>query len=215
MASLDRHYARRASTSGRDGETALHAELRNISLPGNPRMKLIFLHGPIASGKLTIARELVALTGFALFHNHLVVDAVASVFPFGSERFIKLREQFWLAMFSEAAEAGRSMIFTFAPETSVSPDFPDRTKQPVEAAGGETIFVRLILSHEEQEQRIGNPDRAEFGKLRSLDLLRELRDQLAACEAAMPFADLTIDTGVTDPSTASRLIADQFDLTKT
>ena len=71
-------------------------------------MKLIFLYGPAASGKLTIARELATLTGFALFHNHLVVDAVAAVFPFGSERFVKLREQFWLAMFHEAAEAGYS-----------------------------------------------------------------------------------------------------------
>jgi shikimate kinase len=55
-------------------------------------MKLVFLHGPAASGKLTIGRELAALTGLPLFHNHLVVDAVASVFPFGSQRFVKLRE---------------------------------------------------------------------------------------------------------------------------
>ena len=54
-------------------------------------------YGPAVSGKLTIAKELATLTGFSLFHNHLVVDAVAAVFPFGSERFVKLREQFWLA----------------------------------------------------------------------------------------------------------------------
>lgn len=76
-------------------------------------MKLLFLYGPAVSGKLTIARELATLTGFALFHNHLVVDAVAAVFPFGSEQFVKLREQFWLAMFHEAAKAGHSLIFTF------------------------------------------------------------------------------------------------------
>jgi hypothetical protein len=175
-------------------------------------MKLVFLYGPAASGKLTIARELSALIGLAVFHNHLVVDAVASVFPFGSERFVRLREQFWLAMFCEAAEAGRSIIFTFAPEASVAPDFPDRARDRVEAAGGETIFVRLILSREEQERRIGNAGRAEFGKLRSLDLLRQLRSQFAACEAAMPPAALTIDTGMTDPATASRMIADRFNL---
>ena len=69
-------------------------------------MKLLFLYGPAASGKLTIARELATLTGFALFHNHLVVDAVAAVFPFGSDQFVKPREQFWLAMFHEASERG-------------------------------------------------------------------------------------------------------------
>src|SRR5215470_2116203 len=155
-------------------------------------MKLLFLYGPAASGKLTIARELATLTGFALFHNHLVVDAVAAVFP-----FVKLREQFWLAMFHEAAEAGHSLIFTFAPEASVAPDFSDRTRQAVEAAGGEIIFVRLTLSRHEQERRIGNPDRAAFSKLRSLDLLRELRDEFMASEAAMPPAAFTIDTEAT------------------
>jgi hypothetical protein len=142
-----------------------------------------------------------------------VVDAVAAVFPFGSERFVKLRQQFWLAMFHEAAEAGCSLIFTFTPEASVAPDFPDRVRETVEAAGGEIIFVRLTLPRDEQEKRIGNPGRAAFGKLRSLELLRELQDQLTVSEAAMPPAALAIDTAATSPVAASRLIADQFKLT--
>ena len=48
-------------------------------------MKLIFLHGLPGVGKLTVARQLAALTGFKLFHNHLTVDLVTSVFEFGSE----------------------------------------------------------------------------------------------------------------------------------
>jgi hypothetical protein len=170
-------------------------------------MKLVFIHGPAASGKLTIARQLGTLTGFAVFHNHLVVDAVASVFPFGSEAFIRLREQFWCATFREAAAAHRSLIFTFAPEATVAPDFPARTRELVETAGGQVIFIRLTVSIEEQERRIGNTGRAEFGKLRSLSLLRQLRSQFAACEATMPPSALTIDTGAMTPDAASRRIA--------
>jgi tRNA uridine 5-carbamoylmethylation protein Kti12 len=48
-------------------------------------MKLVFLHGAPAVGKLTVARELSALTGFRLFHNHLTVDLATSLFTFGSE----------------------------------------------------------------------------------------------------------------------------------
>jgi cytidylate kinase len=55
-------------------------------------MDLVSIHGPVAAGKLTVARELSHLTGFRLFHNHLTVDAVAAVFDFGSEPFILLRE---------------------------------------------------------------------------------------------------------------------------
>ena len=37
-------------------------------------MKLIFIYGLPATGKLTVAVELAAMTGYKLFHNHLVVD---------------------------------------------------------------------------------------------------------------------------------------------
>ncbi|MBA3354768.1 MAG: AAA family ATPase [Pyrinomonadaceae bacterium] len=78
-------------------------------------MKLIFLHGLPGVGKLTVARELVALTGFKLFHNHLTVDLVTSVFDFGSQPFIELREKIWLEVFREAVEADLTgLIFTFA-----------------------------------------------------------------------------------------------------
>jgi cytidylate kinase len=40
-------------------------------------MRLIFLHGPAASGKLTVARAIAARTGLPVFHNHLAVDAAA------------------------------------------------------------------------------------------------------------------------------------------
>ena len=68
----------------------------------------------------------------------------------------------WLTMLREAAEAGRSTIFTFAPEASVPADFPDRAKRQIESAGGQVHFVRLVLSPEEQERRISNADRGEF-----------------------------------------------------
>lgn len=59
-------------------------------------MRLLFLYGPPAAGKLTIARELAAATGFRVFHNHVTVDALLSVFEFGSPPFIELRERIWL-----------------------------------------------------------------------------------------------------------------------
>jgi hypothetical protein len=175
-------------------------------------MKLVFIFGPPASGKLTVGRALAGLTGFALFHNHLIVDAVASVFPFGSERFVRLREEFWLRIVREAAEERRSILFTFAPEPSVAADFPERVRNLVEAAGGAVHFVRLTVPPALQEERLDAASRQEFGKLRSVALLRRMRDAMTACEAAMPSAVVTIDTGVTEPAEAARLIAERLAL---
>ncbi len=178
-------------------------------------MKLIFIHGPAASGKLTVARELSKLTGLAVFHNHLVVDALLERLPFGDPQFVRLRESMWMAGFETAAKAGNSLIFTFAPEPTVPAGFPGRVIDLIEGAGGEVKFVKLTLSVMEQEKRIGNASRSEFRKLMSLDLLRELRAGFEASEAAMPKADLEIDTGETDPETAARRISSAFGLAET
>jgi hypothetical protein len=169
-------------------------------------MKLVFLYGPVASGKLTIGRLIAERTGLALFHNHLVVDAVASVFPFGSKEFVRLREQFWMEVVSAAAFADRSLIFTFAPEPTVATDFPNRLAEVVTASGGHVLYVALEVEESEQERRLVTPSRAEFGKLRCVKLLQELRPAMSDCMSQMPVPALRIDTGSTTPSDAADII---------
>ena len=170
-------------------------------------MQLIFIYGQVASGKLTIARHLASRTGIALFHNHLVVDAVGAVFPFGTEAFSRLREQFWMAVFEEAAKERRSLIFTFAPEPTVAGDFPVRVQELVERNGGEVIFVALHLEQAEQERRLVDEDRAAFGKMRDLSLLRRLRPQFDACMVSMPQPALTLDVNNLKPSQSAEAIS--------
>jgi hypothetical protein len=170
-------------------------------------MQLVFLYGQAAAGKLTVARHLAGATGLALFHNHLVVDAVAAVFPFGSEPFVRLRERFWLETIEAAAKAGRGLIFTFAPEPSVAADFPERVRALVERHGGEVVFVALEISPKEQERRLVAPSRAAFGKLQALEILRQFTPGFDACLAAMPAPALRIDADSTPPDEAAAMIA--------
>jgi hypothetical protein len=172
---------------------------------------LVFLHGPAAAGKLTTARALEERTGFPVFHNHLVVDLLTTVFPFGSEPFVRLREDFWTSVFADAARAGRSITFTFTPEATVRPGFPGRVRQLVEAAGGRLCFVRLHVSEAEQERRIGAASRAEFHKLTSVETLRALRNPGGVVE--QPPVDLEIDTDASDPTRSAATIAAHFALT--
>jgi len=178
-------------------------------------MKLVFLHGQAAVGKLTVARELADITGFRLFHNHLVVDALTSVFDFGSESFIKLREQIWIDVFREAAQRDISLIFTFAPERTVGHSFIEDAKRVVESAGGSVLFVALTCPLDELERRIESPSRAEFGKLHSPALFRELQQQGAFEYRQLPDSGLSIDTHVMAPREAANKICKFFSLTKT
>ncbi len=175
-------------------------------------MKLIFLHGPAAAGKLTVAKELSRLTAIPVFHNHLVVDAVGAIFEFGSAPFVRLREEMWLAAFREAAEAGRSLIFTFAPERTVRPEFIAHTIETVERHDGQVLFVALACSGDELARRIEAPSRAAFGKLKSRALFAELQAAGAFEFPPLPDSGLTLDTGALAPEAAARKIREFFAL---
>ena len=170
-------------------------------------MKLVFLHGAPAVGKLTVARELARLTGFRLFHNHLTVDLASSLFVFGSEPFVLLREQIWLSVFLEAARHNVSLIFTFNPERTVRERFIQDTLDFVGSAGGTVIFVELTCSQEELERRIEDPSRSEFGKLRSIEQYQSLKDSGAFHFPKLP-AGLSLDTTLSSPEHTADLIAE-------
>ena len=168
-------------------------------------MKLIFIHGAPAVGKLTVARELASATGLRLFHNHLTVDLVSSLFPFGSEPFILLREQIWLAAFAEAARQNLSLIFTFNPERSVRERFIQDTIEVVQAEKGQVVFVELTCAKNELERRMEDASRQEFGKLASAEHYRSLKASGAFEFPKLPDG-FSVDTTNRSPADSARLI---------
>ncbi|HXH95052.1 MAG TPA: shikimate kinase [Thermoanaerobaculia bacterium] len=168
-------------------------------------MYCVFIHGPAASGKLTVANGLKARSGLPVFHNHLAVDAALSLFEFGSPGFVRLREAVWLAAFREAAERGRSFIFTFSPEASVPPAFIDTAVDVIEGAGGQVLFVSLTCGEAVIEERIEAASRSAFRKLTSLAEYRQLRERGAFAFPPLP-ADITIATDELSPEDAAGLI---------
>jgi hypothetical protein len=173
-------------------------------------MQLIFFYGQPATGKLTVAKELAALTGYKLFHNHLAVDLLLSVFEFGSTPFVELRENIWLSVFAEACEAKiPGLIFTFAPETTVRPEFVPNTIQTIESHAGQVIFVELTCPIEELKRRLTSESRATFGKLTDLAIFEQLHAAGVFATAHMPKPAVSIDTSALSPKdTAAKIVRD-------
>jgi hypothetical protein len=176
-------------------------------------MRLIFIYGMPASGKLTVAEKLVTITGYKLFHNHLVVDLLQTVFAFGTPQFVALREEMWLSIFDQACRSGLpGMIFTFNPESSVRPEFIANTVKTVEAAGGEVDFVELTCPMPELKRRMGSMSRLNYKKLTSVSLFEELQNEGVFDVAYMPTPKVSIDTSVCEPPRAALNIARALDL---
>lgn len=180
---------------------------------GAQKLQLIFIYGPPATGKLTVAVELGRITGFPVFHNHLVVDMLLPVFAFGSPSFVELREAIWMQVLERAAlEQTDGLIFTFTPETTVHPQFVNKLVAIVEGAGSEVIPVQLICPEDEVEKRLVNKSRARFEKLTSLGLYRQLRDEGSFVVEELFDVRLTIDTSTLHPDQAAGHIVEHYRL---
>jgi hypothetical protein len=172
---------------------------------------LVYIYGPPAVGKLTVAERLSELTGFPLFHNHLTVNAVRPVFAFGSLPFSDAVRKMRHAVFEVAAGAGISLIFTNNSAWS-QPDPRGRfeaaaanARRIMESGGGRAVFVRLTASPSALEERLANESRQAHDKL--VDVVR-LRELLAGLDTSpLHPDDLTIDTGQLSPDEAARAIA--------
>jgi hypothetical protein len=157
-------------------------------------MQLVFIYGPTASGKLTVARELAKLRGYKLFHRHIVEDMVATVLPFGSEHFNRVREHTLMNVFREAVDSNTSLIFTFLPERTVKESFISHTCVVIDRLGGQVVFFELACPDDVIESRLGNADRRAWGKVTDVARYRELKANGAFGYHYLPLTRARIDT---------------------
>jgi len=178
-------------------------------------MNLIFLYGPPAAGKLTIANELVKSTGFKLFHNHLTQDMVKEIYPdFGKLRF-GLVDKIRLDTFEYAAKNGTDLIFTFVYTPSDEDDeFVASAIKVVEENGGKVLFVQLTAPIEALVDRVSHKSRLRFGKISSPDKLHSFLSKYDMNSKVNDDNVLTIDTLKNCSTESANLIVEHFGLEK-
>lgn len=176
-------------------------------------MKLIFIYGPPASGKLTIAEQLSKLTGTPLFHNHLTRDLVKDIYKDELKTHYGLVEKLRLDVFEYCAQNDTDLIFTYV-YGGIGDDEENIIKshiKAVESHGGKVEFVELTANNEDLLSRVNNESRHSHQKL--LDP-KQLQDFLETKrQISISFANAyKIDTSHTSPEEAARLIANEFGL---
>ncbi len=171
----------------------------------------VFLYGPPAVGKLTVARRLQALTGFTLFDNHISIDWARPFFEFGTEEFWRLVGRLRFAVYEEAASGGVSLISTFVYAPSDLPII-ERLATIAPEQGGRNCFVQLMAPVKLLEERIDAPDRVERAKLTTIEGLQQTMLQHDLFQAISGQESLPLDTSKLEPDEAARTIAAHFDL---
>ena len=135
-------------------------------------MKLVVIYGPVASGKLTTARELAKITSFKIFHNHLTNDLLE---PFYNKKdpskFWKINNNLRLEIIKLAAKEKINLIFTFCYDDKDSHKFIASIVKKVEKHKGKVCFVQLAPEKEVLYKRIKGKSRKEFNKTKTKKVL--------------------------------------------
>lgn len=116
-------------------------------------MKLIFLFGNAAVGKMTVGQELMKITDLRLFHNHMTIEPVIKVFgDYNSKVVTRLRDVFFEEF---AASENYGLIFTFmwAFDQRADWDYVEHVTNIFKEKGADVYYVELVASQEVRLQR--------------------------------------------------------------
>ena len=177
-------------------------------------MDLVFIYGPPASGKLTVARELAGITGYRIFHNHASLDFVGTVFDYGTAKFSELVVKYRKDMLGEAAKAGVSVIFTSAYVDGPKTDATYEMIRMIQGHGGRVCPVCLYCDRAELLRRVEGESRKGFGKFTDPDRLKEFLRTYELSKEPVVKGSLLIDNTDVKPRDAAERIAEHFGLAK-
>lgn len=183
-------------------------------------MKLVFIIGDAAVGKMTVGQELMKITDLRLFHNHMTIEPVIEIFgKFDVNVIMELREVIFRNF---AASDNYGLIFTlmWAFDQQEDWDYVEHVKSIFEPYGTEFYYVELIAPQEIRLQRNATENRLKHKpSKRDIDISNQRLindDEKYRCvsyEGEIPFDNyLRIDNSDKEPAEVARMIKETFDL---
>ncbi len=183
-------------------------------------MKLLFMIGNAAVGKMTVGQELMKITDLRLFHNHMTIEPVIEIFgQYNGAAINRLRQ----VVFEEFAKTDSyGMIFTYmwAFDQQADWDYVEYVKSIFEPYGTEFYYVELVASREARlernvtENRLRNKASKREVELSSQRLINDDdRYRLVSLEGEVPFGNyMKIDNTNLAPDVVAQMIKKRFNL---
>ena len=183
-------------------------------------MKLLFLIGNAAVGKMTVGQELMKITGLRLFHNHMTIEPVIEIFgQFNGAAINRLRQ----VVFEEFAKTDNyGMIYTYmwAFDQRSDWDYVEQVKRIFEPYDTEFYYVELVASQAVRLERNASDNRLQNKASKrnvSLSNQRLIDDdkhyRLESMDGEIPFGNyIKIDNTNLAPDVVAQMIKKQFNL---
>jgi len=183
-------------------------------------MKLVFILGDAAVGKMTVGQELMKITDLRLFHNHMTIEPTMEIMG----RFDgKLRDDMRELIFRHfAASDNYGMIFTYMMDFDMQSewDYLEHVKSIFAPYGTKFYYVELIAPQDVRLQRnktenrlLHKPSKRDI-EVSDQRLLRDdANHRCVSYPGEIPFENyLRIENADLPAAEAARRIKDYFQL---
>lgn len=183
-------------------------------------MKLVFLIGSGAVGKMTVGQELMKLTGLRLFHNHMTIEPVLEIFGAFHDPAISAMREVVFQEFAKTDSYGMIFTYMWAFDMQSDWDYLDHVKKIFEPYGTEFYYVELIadqavrLERNKTENRLKNKPSKRDVEVSDQRVMREDANyRLVSLPGEIPFENyLRIDNTHLSAEDAARQIQEHFQL---
>jgi hypothetical protein len=183
-------------------------------------MKLLFMIGNAAVGKMTVGQELMKITGLRLFHNHMTIEPVIEIFGYYNGAAINRLRQVIFEEFAKSDQYGMIFTYMWAFDRQADWDYVEQVKKIFEPYGTEFYYVELVASREVRLQRNITDNRLQnkaskrnvaLSNQRLIDDDQKYR--LESMDGEIPFDHyLKIDNTNLAPDVVAQRIKEQFHL---
>ena len=116
-------------------------------------MKLLFMIGDTAVGKMTVGQELMKLTGLRLFHNHMMIEPVLEIFGQWRPDVTQRLRQVIFEEFAKTDSYGMIFTFMWAFDMKSDWDYVEWVKGIFGLPDEDVYYVELIAPQEVRLQR--------------------------------------------------------------
>ena len=183
-------------------------------------MKLLFLFGDAAVGKMTVGQELMKLTGLRLFHNHMTIEPVLEIFgTFHTDAILQMREVIFRE-FVKSDNYGMIHTIMWAFDMQQDWDYINHVVDIFQEHNAEIYCVELVAPQEIRLQRNETPNRLahkaskrDLARSRECVIAMDEKFRLESNPGEIPFENyMRIDNSNLEPDVVAAMIKERFAL---
>ncbi len=183
-------------------------------------MKLVFIIGNAAVGKMTVGQELTKITDLRLFHNHMSIEPILEIFgDFNGNAIKRFREM----IFEEFAKSNKyGLIFTYMWAFDCQDDwnYIEHIKSIFEPYNTEFYYVELVAPQSVRLERNGSENRLKHKpskrdiKLSNKRLIDDDSNyRIESLDGEIPFENyIKIDNSNLSAEETAKMIKERFNL---